>query len=170
MWKRGMKLETWLNPEMLYKEQTYIFPRINIFTLIFSTFLPSKVWPTVMNGRENSIPCFNLLAVIEKSAKIKSAEPFRIRSKNINGELFFQTSETNTKLNNISFIYLSIYIYFACLSVYVYPINAKMAEPIGPKCFVGSHVTKVYGWSNFQNMPPSQLYFWIFWKSINFFL
>ena len=55
-----------------------------------------------MNGIENSIPFFDLSAKMEKSAKSKSAEPFRIRSKNINGELFFPTSETYTKINNIS--------------------------------------------------------------------
>ena len=33
-----------------------------------------------------------------------------------------------------------------CLSVCLYPINVKTAEPIGPKFFVGPHVTpgKVY--------------------------
>ena len=42
-----------------------------------------------------------------------------------------------------------IYIYILCLSVcfFLYPINVKTAEPIGPKFFVGSRVTsrKVYG-------------------------
>ena len=35
---------------------------------------------------------------------------------------------------------------FGCLSVCLYPINVKTAEPIGPKFFVGHHVTtgKVY--------------------------
>ena len=39
-----------------------------------------------------------------------------------------------------------LYIYFACLSVCLYPINVKTAEPIGPKFFMGHHVTtgKVY--------------------------
>ena len=34
-----------------------------------------------------------------------------------------------------------------CLSVCLYPINVKTAEPIGPKFFVGHHVIpgKVYG-------------------------
>ena len=35
---------------------------------------------------------------------------------------------------------------FVCLSVCLYPINVKTAEPIGPIFFVGHHVTtgKVY--------------------------
>ena len=39
-----------------------------------------------------------------------------------------------------------------CLSVCLYPINVKTAEPIGPKFFVGHHMTtgKVYEWSKFQ--------------------
>ena len=39
----------------------------------------------------------------------------------------------------------SLYINLACLSgclfVCLYPINVKTAEPIGPKFFVGHHVT-----------------------------
>ena len=40
---------------------------------------------------------------------------------------------------------------FWCLFVCLYPINVKTAEPIGPKFFVGPHVTptKVYEWSKF---------------------
>jgi len=34
-----------------------------------------------------------------------------------------------------------LYLYIACLSVYLYPINPETAEPIGPKFFVGSRVT-----------------------------
>ena len=39
-----------------------------------------------------------------------------------------------------------VYIYILCLSVPLYPINVKTAEPIGPKLFVEHHVTpkKVY--------------------------
>ena len=38
------------------------------------------------------------------------------------------------------------------MSVRLYPINVKTAEPIGPTFFVGSRVTQgeVYRWSNFQ--------------------
>ena len=32
-------------------------------------------------------------------------------------------------------------IYLACLSVCLYPINVKTPEPIGPKFFVGHHMT-----------------------------
>ena len=40
-----------------------------------------------------------------------------------------------------------LYINLACLSVRLYPINVKTAQPIGPKFFVGHHETpgKVYG-------------------------
>ena len=86
------KVETW----------NRVKPGINKLTFNVSAFLPIKVWPTVMNSSENSIPFFDLSAVIEKSAMSKSAEPFRIWSKNINGELFFLTSEAYTKINNNS--------------------------------------------------------------------
>ena len=35
---------------------------------------------------------------------------------------------------------------FVCMSVCLYPINVKTAEPIGPKLFEGPHLTpgKVY--------------------------
>ena len=80
-------------------------------------------------------------------------------------------------LSRISIRLISIYKFglsvclSVCLFVCLYPINVKTAEPIGPKFFVGHHVTpgKVYGWSNFQNMPPSKFDFWKFWKSTNFF-
>ena len=38
------------------------------------------------------------------------------------------------------------------LSVFLYPMNVKTAEPIGPEFCVGPHVTqgKVYDWSKFQ--------------------
>ena len=43
-------------------------------------------------------------------------------------------------------ILFNLYINLACLSVCLYPINVKTAEPIGPKFFVGHHVIpgKVY--------------------------
>ena len=46
----------------------------------------------------------------------------------------------------ISCIDIYLHIYFACLYVCLYPINVKTAESIGPKFFVGHHVTtgKVY--------------------------
>ena len=66
---------------------------------------------------------------------------------------------------------------FVCLSVCLYPINVKTAEPIGPKFFVGHHVTtgKVYDeWSKFQIFVSikirSSLNFWKFWKSTKFFV
>ena len=41
----------------------------------------------------------------------------------------------------------SIYLYFACLGICVYPINLKTVEPNGPKFCVGPHMApgKVYG-------------------------
>ena len=65
---------------------------------------------------------------------------------------------------------------FVCLSVCLYPINVKTAEPIGPKFFVGHHVTtgKVYESSKFQIFVSikirSSLNFWKFWKSTKFFV
>ena len=40
----------------------------------------------------------------------------------------------------------NLYINLACLFVCLYPINVKTDKPIGPKFFVGHHVTtgKVY--------------------------
>ena len=48
-----------------------------------------------------------------------------------------------------------------CLSVCLYPINVKTAEPIGPKFFVGHHMSpgKVYGWSNFQKFASIKIRF-----------
>jgi len=63
-----------------------------------------------------------------------------------------------------------------CLFVCLYPINVKTAEPIGPKFFVGHHVTtgKVYEWSKFQIFVSIKirlsLNFWKFWKSTKFFV
>ena len=53
----------------------------------------------------------------------------------------------------------NLYINLACLSVCLYPINVKTAEPIGPKFFVGSRVTpgKVYGSSNFQKFASIKI-------------
>ena len=69
---------------------------------------------------------------------------------------------------------LNQYINLACLSVCLYPINVKTAEPIGPKTFVGPHGApgKVYEWSKFQIFVSikirSSLNFWKFWKSTKF--
>jgi len=73
------------------------------------------------------------------------------------------------------YINLARKIYFACLSVCLYPINVKTAEPIGPKFCVGPHVApgKVYKWSKFEKFASIKirfsLNFWKFWKSTNFF-
>ena len=67
---------------------------------------------------------------------------------------------------------LSIYIYFACLSVCLYPLNVKTAKPIGHKFFVGPRATpgKVYGWSNFLTFAIlTKFDFWKFWKSRFFY-
>ena len=49
-------------------------------------------------------------------------------------------------LDRSSLWILHLYINLACLSVCLDPINVKTAEPIGPKFFVGHHVSpgKVY--------------------------
>ena len=36
---------------------------------------------------------------------------------------------------------LNLNMHFACLSVHLYPINVKTAEPIGPEFFVGPRLT-----------------------------
>ena len=56
---------------------------------------------------------------------------------------------------------IHLYINLACLSVCLYPINVKTAEPIRPKFFVGHHVIprKVYGWSNFQKFASIKIRF-----------
>ena len=61
---------------------------------------------------------------------------------------------------------------FVYLSVCLYPINVKTAEPIGPIFFVGHLGTpgKVYEWLNFQKFAPTKLVSWKFWKSTNFFV
>ena len=43
-------------------------------------------------------------------------------------------------------LYINLACLSVCLSACLYPINVKTAEPIGPKLFVGHHVTtgKVY--------------------------
>ena len=55
--------------------------------------------------------------------------------------------------NNTVIDELNIYIYtlLVCLSVHLYPINVKTAEPIRPKFYVAPHVTpgKEYDWSKF---------------------
>ena len=53
--------------------------------------------------------------------------------------------------------------YFACLSgclfVYLYPINVKTAEMIGPKFCVGPHVAPVKVVENVKNLPRFSLNF-----------
>jgi len=61
-----------------------------------------------------------------------------------------KSSSNQLRLNYGEPTYL--YINLACLSVCLYPINVKTAEPIGPKFFVGPHVTpgKVYECTKFK--------------------
>ena len=55
-------------------------------------------------------------------------------------KMYDQRSEIILRLNIQINAYLYLYIYFACLSVRLYPINVKTAEPIGPTFFcVTSH-------------------------------
>ena len=49
------------------------------------------------------------------------------------------------------YIPVNLNINLACLSVCLYPINVKTAEPIGPKFFVGHHVTTGKVFLNPQN-------------------
>ena len=70
-------------------------------------------------------------------------------------------------------IFSSIYKFglSVCLFVCLYPITVKMAEPIGPKFFVGHHVIpgKVYGWSNFQKFASIKIRFLKILKIHEFF-
>ena len=74
----------------------------------------------------------------------------------------------------ISHLYINLACLSVSLSVCLYPINVKTAEPIGPKFFVGHLGTpgKVYKWSKFQIFVSikigSSLNFLKFWKSTNF--
>ena len=45
-------------------------------------------------------------------------------------------------------LHIDRYLNFACLVVYLYPINVKTVELIGPKLVVASFITpgKVYDW------------------------
>jgi len=84
--------------------------------------------------------------------------------------------------SNQIYIFTYLYIILACLSVCLfeclfvclYPIYVKTAEPLGPKFFVGHHVTtgKVYEWSKFQIFVSikirSSLNFWKFENPRNF--
>ena len=67
------------------------------------------------------------------------------------------------KQTEITTLYISLYKFglcvclSVCLFVCLYPINVKTAEPIGPKFFLGHHVTtgKVYD-QNFKYLSPSK--------------
>ena len=90
----------------------------------------------------------------------------------------------NVFSSSISYSVFYIWILLVCLSVSLsvclYPINVKTAEPIGPKFVVGHHVTpgKVYGWSNFQKcasikirfLKILKIYEMFFIKSAKFFV
>ena len=87
---------------------------------------------------------------------------------NIFTHIFISNSKSvkNLFIRNVKNLYLNL----ACLSVWVsvclYPINVKTAEPIGPKFFVGSSVTpgQGYEWSNFQKFASIKIRFKIFLK------
>ena len=94
-------------------------------------------------------------------------------------QLFSWKTVTTSKSNCDIEIY-NLYINLACLSVCLsvcwYPINVKTAESIGPKFFVGPHVTtgKVHKWSKFQIFVSIKIWFslnfWNFENSWNFLL
>jgi len=52
-----------------------------------------------------------------------------------------------------------IYLYTLLICLYVYPINVKTGEPIGPIFFVGLRVTpgKGCGWLNFQKYVSNKI-------------
>jgi len=59
-----------------------------------------------------------------------------------------------------------LYINLACLSVRLYPINVKTAEPIGPKFCVGPNVTpgEVYELPKLEKFVFKSFYFFLFFK------
>ena len=79
-----------------------------------------------------------------------------------------------SNINNL-YILCLIVCKFIYLSVRLYPINVKTAEPMAPKFFVGHLGTqgKVYEWTKFQILVSikirSPLNFFKFWKSTKFF-
>ena len=96
---------------------------------------------------------------------------FNLKILNLNAEIIRIKWEWSSSIYRFG---LSVCL-FVCLSVCLYPINIKTAEPIGPKFFVGHLGTpgKVYEWSKFQIFVSikirSSLNFWKFWKSANYF-
>ena len=54
-----------------------------------------------------------------------------------------------------------IYTLLVCVSVRLFPINAKTPDPIGPKICVGPHMTLGKGleWSNFQKIASNEYNF-----------
>ena len=64
------------------------------------------------------------------------------------------------KLKNLYILYtLLVCLFF--LFVFLYPINVKTVQPIGPNLFLEPHVTPetVYGWSNFQKISSNKIRF-----------
>ena len=58
--------------------------------------------------------------------------------------------------------HLNLYVYFACMSVRLYPIKVKTSEPIGLKFFEGPRVTPWKGLQMiefFKNLPTSNSIF-----------
>ena len=75
--------------------------------------------------------------------------------------IIFENAPISTEKSvKISF-FEYLYIYFACLSVRLYSINVKTAEPIGPTFFVGPHVTqgRFMNDPNFKSLPLKKIRF-----------
>ena len=64
------------------------------------------------------------------------------------------------------YIYALLVCLFVCLFVCLYPINVKTAEPIGPKFFVGSHVTpgKIYESSKLKKISVKKIFIFVKFK------
>ena len=78
-------------------------------------------------------------------------------------------------VQNYCLIARSFYIYtlLVCLSVCLYSINLKTAEPIGPKFCTGPNMTqgKVYGWSKSNKLGANKILLSLsFENPRNFFL
>ena len=89
-----------------------------------------------------------------------------LRPCNISPFLVFTESEVFKNLE-IETIYL-FETFILCLSVWLYPINVKTAEPIGPKFCVGPHIIpgKVYGCSELQKILFCLLLFYTIHREV----
>ena len=59
----------------------------------------------------------------------------------LNNSVYKEEVVKTLNVKSIQYTYQSLYINILCLSVCLSKINVKTAEPIGPKCFMVTHMT-----------------------------